>query len=348
MKAFFIKKIGVFLIPVIFLGCVEVFVLPHTFWTHRFWEAISYQKDMLTYGQFYQSQSLEMLERGDLSDGADSAIYSLNSWITDEYGFRNDYFIKNPDIILLGDSFIVGTGLNQSQILSNQLTRLYNGQIKVYNMAPVPLRTFDIMLKKGLVEKPDILVYEFAEKLFPETFVPYTSGKYDMIKVPVTNWINEYQLNLVWDKISRVHWAYFLRHKLFEEKPVYPKLKDQYLYKGENYKIFNNQDKIHSLTSLIGYKDYCDNQGIKLIVMPIPTKETVYNKVLQKSDFPKYLNGIHAGLDCLGINNINVLKVMLEEDGEYYQRQDTHWNEYGVDLAAGLLKDKIEEIQNLN
>ncbi|UCS91931.1 hypothetical protein KZP23_14490 [Echinicola marina] len=340
MKVFF-KKIGLLMIPALLLGIVDVFVLPHTFWTYRFWEGISYHKDLLTYGKFYQSQSLVMCERGDLSDGVDSISYSLNEWITDEYGFRNDEFIGKPDIVLLGDSFVVGTGLDQSELLSKQLSRLFGDRIKVYNMAPVPLRTLDIMVKKGLIEKPDILVYEFVEEMFPEPFVPYLSGKYDAIKVPISAWVNASQINMIWDKLIRLHWVHYFQHKILDEKLQYPNIGDMYFYKGEAYRPFDENGRLQTLKSLKGYQEYCEQNGIELIVMPLPLKETVYFEDIQRPDLPQYLEGIHAGLDSLGIHHIKVLEAMLERGGEYYQKQDTHWNAEGVSLAAELLKNKI-------
>ncbi|WP_186755619.1 alginate O-acetyltransferase AlgX-related protein [Echinicola salinicaeni] len=343
MKIFF-KKIGLFMLPILLFVTVDVFVLPHTFWTYRFWEGISYHKDLLIYGKFYQNQSLEMWERGDLSDGVDSAIYSMNRWVTDEYGFRNDTFIKTPDVILLGDSFVVGTGLDQSQILSSQLSSLFMDELNVYNMAPAPLRTFDIMLKKGLIEKPDFLVYEFVEEMFPEPFVPYTSEKYDHIKVPVSTWINRSKLNLAWDKLSRMHWAYYLMNQLLNKKIKYERLGDVYFYKGSNYQPSNRRGRMYILNSIKGYQDYCVQNGIELIVMPLPLKETIYFEGLGRPELLHNLKTIHAGLDCLGINNVNVFEEMLVRGEEYYLKQDTHWNEKGVGLAARLLRNELEHI----
>ena len=48
------------------------------------------------------------------------------SFRTDEHGFRNDRGLQNQRYLLVGDSFIVGSGSSQEDIVSEQLYREYS------------------------------------------------------------------------------------------------------------------------------------------------------------------------------------------------------------------------------
>ena len=54
-------------------------------------------------------------------------------FITDKLGYRNRKLFKSPDLILVGDSFIVGNGVTQNEILSEQLS--IKNDIDVYSLS---------------------------------------------------------------------------------------------------------------------------------------------------------------------------------------------------------------------
>ncbi|MEJ2071406.1 MAG: hypothetical protein P8X58_13555 [Syntrophobacterales bacterium] len=57
----------------------------------------------------------------------------LMRYKTDSLGFRNDADYRNEPLLLVGDSFIAGSGSTQADLLSAQLTRDYG--IPAYNLA---------------------------------------------------------------------------------------------------------------------------------------------------------------------------------------------------------------------
>lgn len=76
------------------------------------------------FGRWAPSTSVEMVEYGDL--GYKSGIVSLaeprkNTFTTDEWGFRNPTFETLPDVVVVGDSFTAGVGLDDHDTLARQL-----------------------------------------------------------------------------------------------------------------------------------------------------------------------------------------------------------------------------------
>ena len=92
---------------------------------------------------------------------------------------------------------------------------------------------------------------------------------------------------------------------------------------------------------------YCQDNGIVLIVLLIPDKEQVYVDLLpsylnNKSDPvpPSCLFAIEQGLRKANVRVVNLLPEYREQakkDVLLYWRDDTHWNPRGIDLAARIV-----------
>ena len=101
----FIIKILIFSLPIISLG-FEGF-LPLSTFTFRPFEALLFIHSK-TGMPFYPNHYIQMQSEGDLCQDTKNAIKKEEEWITDEIGYRNNKFINDPDVLLIGDSFLVG------------------------------------------------------------------------------------------------------------------------------------------------------------------------------------------------------------------------------------------------
>ncbi len=86
--------------------------------------------------------------------------------------------------------------------------------------------------------------------------------------------------------------------------------------------------------------------NLRLVILLVPTKYTVYRPLLrdddsERADQTPYLDRVEKALKEVHVPVINLLNVFRKKAQEDYQknlyiywRDDTHWNARGVELAA--------------
>jgi alginate O-acetyltransferase complex protein AlgJ len=109
---------------------------------------------------------------------------------------------------------------------------------------------------------------------------------------------------------------------------------------------------------LVELKKFLEKKNINLLFMPIPNKSEVYYENLpidaDWENFDGILNpyGRKFLRDCqeAGIEVIDLLPLLLDakkddsnHDEDLYQRQDTHWTNRGLQIAATAVADRIKE-----
>jgi hypothetical protein len=94
-------------------------------------------------------------------------------------------------------------------------------------------------------------------------------------------------------------------------------------------------------------------RGITLVVLLVPEKEQVHIRALPPADQealargPELLAAIQAGLETNGVPAVNLLPVFLDATAQgtrLYWRDDTHWNDAGIHLAAVELWRVVEPL----
>jgi hypothetical protein len=124
MKRFFLKC-AILAAPFAALLAIELFVLPIDFFAFRPWEALLAREIHPAAGPFYPNMHLVKLESADQL-GFKDPHPKINEWFTDKYGFRNRPSVaddRSYDIVVIGDSNVVGSNLDQKQIISEVLSR---------------------------------------------------------------------------------------------------------------------------------------------------------------------------------------------------------------------------------
>ena len=112
------------------------------------------------------------------------------------------------------------------------------------------------------------------------------------------------------------------------------------------------------VAAIVDFRDQLAAHGIRLVVMPVPNKESVYPDRLTSRAEPR--RGVLAPrtrdlLDTLRAANVEVID-LFKEFGEarqqtgvafqapLYLAQDTHWSPAGVDLAAKAVARRLMEL----
>lgn len=103
-----------------------------------------------------------------------------------------------------------------------------------------------------------------------------------------------------------------------------------------------------ALAAVIAFRDALAARGIRLIVVPVPNKESVYPQWLSSASEPpaRIINlDTRAVFDVCATAGIEVVDLFARyrESSRvpYYLMQDTHWSPHGIDAAARGVAERI-------
>ncbi len=102
---------------------------------------------------------------------------------------------------------------------------------------------------------------------------------------------------------------------------------------------------------IAAFRDHCLSRGIELIVVLIPEKEQVYRDAIPRAVLPpsadippSVLWELTERLEAKSVNTVNLLphfQAATEAGIWVYHRDDTHWNEKGIGIAADLVAERL-------
>ncbi len=115
---------------------------------------------------------------------------------------------------------------------------------------------------------------------------------------------------------------------------------------------FNNWEQIHivgTVKVLNGYQSYLNQRGIKMIFLPIPNKENIYYELVEGGKKVENLSRLITEAKAQGIETIDTQTLFEESkrkhpDKVLFHLDDSHWNSYGVELAAEQLVLKLRDV----
>lgn len=278
-----------------------------------------------------------MMAVGDLCHHTSFAVNRKENWITDQLGYRNDLFIKKSDVLLIGDSFIVCSGVRQDAILSNQIKQKTG--LKVYNMAPASFNDFVALIQKGIIEKPKTLVLGFVERNIPEPL----NAQVSLAKEPELT-----TLGILRDKFKRQYGLEYLKARLkgLHGNGLQSKTDPQLFFMNGPSQTYHYDQMEEVANTILSYKQFCDDENIKFVFVPLPNKETVYFDKVPLESEPNYISQLLANLQEEGVETLNLQHIFREERKKnehlLYQLDDSHWNAKGIEIAASELANKLK------
>lgn len=349
----FFRKLLLFPLAVI-LGVVlyeslELFVFPIDLFTFRAWEALCVRnlQDLLP-GPFYPGLELRKQEEGDLGHGTPWATRREALWRIDPYGYRNDPpDLDDYPIVVTGDSFPIGCGNDQSEMLGRYLQKAL-GQ-RVYTLAPVrEPRPMDLFLSEPRfrAHPPRVVVLVMVERNF-KRFDPELRGTIPYPKDPFDRywrWLGELMPPVTADRISkRMLWNYlFAKAGGRDLEGIARKTTDPSLmlfFQGDEAAKEPSPGTLARIDrTLLGMKAALQERGIRFLVVPVPDKESVYDRYLPGKVRPRFLERLEPHLRAEGIEAVDLLEPFRKAAGKkgalLYHRDDTHWNAQGTRMAA--------------
>lgn len=334
----FLKRSIPFLLPIAIIGSFEAFFPPNLF-TNRPWEALLFKSSSMP---FYPSQKLDMISIGDLCHHTSNEVHKTEYWETDILGYRNNEFIEKADILIIGDSFIVGSSVTQDSTLANVMMKYSNLRTSVYALAPANFDVFVKLLDQKIIKKPKLLIFSLVERNIPALFIPFSSIK-KKFDTDISN------TQIIHDKIKRRYFMKYIKARIFRVKGLGVEGtadSDMFFVSGKEQKYNDNYAK-ESLKSIQSYKSYCDNNGMDFLFLPIPNKETVYFDYVPFDQQPDNLLSLDSLLQLSGIKTINTLAIFNEyretNSDLLYHKDDSHWNANGIKLIASELSTYIRK-----
>lgn len=341
-----LKKLALFcFIPFVVWGIADA-VTPLTYFTYRSGEGFFIHYKNRFQGAFYHDEYNEMTAVGDLCHHTKYAVPRKEIWKTDKMGFRNDAYIENPDVIIIGDSFMAGLSLTQGELFSNELKRNMP-QLSFYNMAPSTFTNFNSLLECGMINKPKIIVFSIVERNVPSKL---SRSKGTKLLYPFSGLLRFD--NMYIDKALKRNSLQWMRARVHGNRGVGKSSADGEMYFLKGTAEHTPEELQDAADRIISYKNYCDEKGINFLFVPMPDKESVYYDKIPLSSQPSYLFQLDAMLKKAGVRTINTLQIYNDYRKEnanlLYHTDDTHWNPTAVSLVAKAVQPKITEFYSLS
>ena len=339
--------LSLFLMPVLVICVYNAVVLSPIRFTHRVWDGLLITNNK--YVAFYPNYYVEMDEIGDLGFRTSKAIKKHVVWEIDGFGFRNDSVISNPDILIIGDSFVAGGGLSQEHTITNVLSKLMPST-KIYSMAPTTFSTFLIYNKTGRIKKPKLIILFCVERFLNEkndTIADIENIKY------LSDKLNFSKFDEILDRMlkgtDRLAVSSFFHRRTGIGIPSV--IDKKILFFEGKMSINNESEKLSkSIENAKMINDKCKSMGIRFLFIPMPNKESLYWESVPFTKQPDLLYKVDSILNKNKILTINALDILTKAKSKHkllYHLDDTHWNNLGVQVVADRVKNYIDSLRLL-
>jgi hypothetical protein len=296
--------------------------------------------------------------------------YRREEFTTDAWGYRNlpsSNASAPPDVILVGSSFSVSSGVSDSDTLAAQVARM-TGK-RVYNAAggpPSPTRVLEVAKRLGM--RQGLVIVEFYESNgFPERPSPPARLHQECVArlgpscLALKGWLRVSPLEILLQRAYRVleeddRW---LPNASDPFEPP-PRLRDGTpMLFSERAPVFcPGIDEEAALGYFRWFRDALP--GFRILVVLVPLKYSVYGDLTDlpppppaagPADPPSGAPGatlcrqrIAHAADAVGLPVIDLTEPLRRAARQEFPRHsyvyfldDTHWNRDGIEVAAGII-----------
>lgn len=361
-----------FLLPAL-LGCffcLDVFsrLLPAAWFTFRPQEALG--RFPVGDGPYFPGRTLFMpATYGDLANLGNLPAYReyhSQTASSDAFGYRNPPELVrngNVEVFLLGDSFSLGTSLNDEETISAYLNRV--GFTRVYNMAgqdeirPLPQV---LEMARRLRSPGGIVIYQHLERkstpaaesllCLPVAHAGPFPRMRRLLRLVARDLRYYSPVKIICQRLQRALQNDRIFPNPYREHVVVRRLRNGRPMLFPAADVNGDAPRSTDTSGLIRFAAALRPHGFCLVVLLVPNKYTVYGPLLaqQPTAAPvSHLTDIQESLERAGITVVNPLPALQQAAHEalahgrlVYWQDDTHWNAEGSRLAARLLAEKLE------
>jgi hypothetical protein len=274
----------------------------------------------------------------------------------DAEGFRNPSVRKTADIVVVGDSFVEGLHVSDAELMTTKLAR--ETELSVVNLGRSgdgPQQERFVLERFGLPKHPKICIWLFYEGNDLEDAAEYEGNRAIVASLgPISMSRTLYERCFLRNALMFARTSWFAPEKkrsAAQFQAVFASRNQGDItmtFASEDHRRNNTPAKIaKAIEAIQAAEALCQRNGVKLIVVFVPTKLRVYRETCRfAKDFP----GIGAGQDALPETLRNALGKMTFLDltpelrrraarGELtYFADDTHWTSLGHTVATEAIK----------
>lgn len=315
-----IRKSALLAAPFVALAAIELFVLPVDFFTFRVWEALAIQHVRSGEGIFYPNMHLVKNEHADRLGFRDPDPRKVE-WFTDRYGFRNRPRAAEParyDIVVLGDSNIVGSSHDQKDSIAEVLERKCD--CAVYSYGGAAKRQFfnDVRFKTN---PPRVIVVEAIGREFYKRSLAEPNYANLLDGPGAVQSVLPDSIAVMLDRLARTNMLEFIRSRLHVQRQSADKDPETPLTERVSFVV-------ETVTKM---RDEAARRGSEFVFVLMPYDPTLDAAVIE--------------LKQLGVKIIAYLPSAERPQAAYlksfYQEHDTHWRAETVRVTADDVLDQL-------
>lgn len=314
---------------------------------------------------FEKSNELPWMLRQNISERHKNIVGEWDVTIkTSSLGLRNDELQKSnkPRILVLGDSFTFGYGVENNETYVNLLKGLFNNSIDFINAGYASGYSADteyVYLKKhGLKLSPDIVMLGFFIGNDISDIMSNNHGiEDDEIKnvssniyyIDDSNRLRVKGLEKKWYYNTNVYLSMKSHAYIFFKTRIRQIFQGRELVEGTIYNEERNEKLSGAINNtkdlLIKMNKITNESNVGFVIILIPTREQVYNtKIFDKKGSKLDLEKINlefiSFFESNGINYIDLLPYLRNEENIYF-KTDPHWNKKGHEFVAKVIYENL-------
>lgn len=348
---------------VVIVHFVELFILPINFFTFRLWEALSVRNlSSVLSGTFYPNMKISMLEEGGLGHGSRFAVKKKVEWETDRYGHRNrNRDIAKYNIVIVGDSNIVGSSLTQDDMLAEVLEKRIGLITYTLGKGAFPPINGFLSSKRFIDAPPDIVIVGVAEEwilklprlnmqsksLKKPSLIEQSLRKSPTLAVLLDRLSKQIIYHYIAGRIRQVKNKVAGKSDFFAIDPAPNNLSQgaQILLRTEVVPDISLEERRKIVNIIKSYDTILKQRDIRFIFLPIPKKEHIYYEYLPVKKNPVFLSRLISDLQDLIIEVIDTQEHFRQaykaKETLLYQSDDSHLSPEGVRLLADLIENHL-------
>lgn len=310
---------------------------------------------------FEPNARVTMSAIGDL--GHESGIISLQTprditWTTDRFGFRNPERSAPSPVVVIGDSFVAGAGLDDADTLARQLEARLG--VSVYNRGTESLKGPALYLSDPRFARfpPRVVIWCPTQRgLEPRGLAPPRAQPLDSPAFPdrIRRALGALDRDNGLVRVSRETFNE-LRYRLFgapwvgrfdgEDRLRLPVEVARLHLTSEVRRLSRTIQMLSALATLL------HERGSKLVYCPIPDAGNVYPELYSPRDRarmvePHHIDRVVEAAQRAGLEVVDLSALFRAHRRPYlWWRDDSHWSPRAVELAADALAPRVATYLN--
>lgn len=313
--------------------------------------------------RFLAEHKIEMREIGDLGYktwNRDLQKPRETRFSTDRWGYRNPTEITAPEVLVIGDSYVAGSGLSDDETVSVRLAEHLG--VPVYNFAGQALNAPAFFMREArfVEHRPKVVIWAPVARgiaarplLYRDSEPPAPSLRESIAELgqSISSWI---------ERINRdnglVREARFAVQGWIGEWTENPRLRR--LPNGEEVLALSlleqnllatpeQRNVDHCIEMVAAFAQILERVGVRFVFSPIPESGSIYPELFDASErgaLPRddFLDRLITGVEARGVEVVDLKSVYQRSSEPYlYLPDDSHWNARAADLAAAAWAETL-------